>query len=476
MLDILIGTLRFVAGRSRSQWLLLASDMSALFLCLLLGAVLRHFTGGDMFSAIHAPLLIVLFLTPLFNYIEGLYSTVPPALPEELRILGISTTLAYLCLAILFFLGRDSEPLPSRFVFLVSWLVSLALVPLFRCLLRNRFCRADWWGTPAVLMGNAEQAASFSLLLQKYAQSGLRPLAFYGEQGDVAGLTTLRTREALNTFSEEHAAAFAVVLMERNILHDSGHQSLVDRATLTFQSVILVPCSFAQTELPFWIRPLEIGDGVCLKIRQNLLDPRRLALKRCVDFTCAFLGGLCLLPLFAAVALCIRLETPGPVFFRQARIGRGGKIIRVLKFRTMIRNAEEVLQACLDADPELRKEWDADQKLRNDPRITRVGAFLRRTSLDELPQLWNVIVGDMSLVGPRPIVHDEIARYGTSFDVYARVRPGITGLWQVSGRNDLSYAQRVHCDRYYICNWSTWLDVLILARTIPVVLGKKGAY
>ena len=142
----------------------------------------------------------------------------------------------------------------------------------------------------------------------------------------------------------------------------------------------------------------------------------------------------------------------------------------------MVCNAEEVLQKYLRENPDLREEWEADQKLRNDPRITKVGAWLRKTSLDELPQLWNVVWGEMSLVGPRPIVDDEIVKYGSAFASYTRVRPGMTGLWQVSGRNDLSYKHRVHLDRFYICNWSTWLDILILAKTFPVVLGRKGAY
>ena len=213
-----------------------------------------------------------------------------------------------------------------------------------------------------------------------------------------------------------------------------------------------------------------------LSLRQNLLDPKRLALKRAMDLFLSVVGGIAIFPVLVLIALAIKLESRGPVFFRQNRIGRGGQTLHILKFRTMVRNAEEVLQTYLQENPDLREEWEADQKLRNDPRITKVGAWLRKTSLDELPQLWNVVWGEMSLVGPRPIVDDEIVKYGSAFASYTRVRPGMTGLWQVSGRNDLSYKQRVHLDRFYICNWSTWLDILILAKTFPVVLGRKGAY
>ena len=222
--------------------------------------------------------------------------------------------------------------------------------------------------------------------------------------------------------------------------------------------------------------PVEIGRIFCLRVRQNLLDARRLFLKRGMDLTLSVVGAVLVLPLCLIIGVCIRLESPGPVFFRHERIGRGGRVIRILKFRTMVNDAQEALARHLAANPDLRREWEADQKLRNDPRITRVGAVLRRTSLDELPQLWNVIWGEMSLVGPRPIVQSEVERYGAAFAAYSRVRPGITGLWQVSGRNDLSYETRVRIDRYYINNWSICQDLVILAKTVPVVFGKKGAY
>jgi lipopolysaccharide/colanic/teichoic acid biosynthesis glycosyltransferase len=142
----------------------------------------------------------------------------------------------------------------------------------------------------------------------------------------------------------------------------------------------------------------------------------------------------------------------------------------------MVQNADQVLEDYFQANPELRQEWRTERKLRYDPRVTRVGHFLRRTSLDELPQLWNVLRGEMSLVGPRPIVGEEIARYADTYKLYTRVLPGLTGLWQVSGRNNISYPERVNLDAYYVRNWSVWLDIYILLRTIWVVLTGDGAY
>lgn len=188
------------------------------------------------------------------------------------------------------------------------------------------------------------------------------------------------------------------------------------------------------------------------------------------------LAATILLPVGLILALGIRLDSPGSILYRQKRIGQGGSPLHIYKFRTMVADADAALQTCLAANPTLREEWERDHKLRNDPRITRMGAFLRKTSLDELPQLLNVLAGGMSLVGPRPIVAAEIAKYGQVYEEYCRVKPGITGLWQISGRNNTSYAERVTYDHYYINNWSVWMDLWILGKTVPVVLSGYGAY
>jgi Undecaprenyl-phosphate galactose phosphotransferase WbaP len=188
------------------------------------------------------------------------------------------------------------------------------------------------------------------------------------------------------------------------------------------------------------------------------------------------MGGVVALPILALITLAIRLDSPGPALFRQERVGRDGRTFHVWKFRTMLVDAEARLEALLATDPAARLEWESSQKLARDPRVTRVGGFLRATSLDELPQLWNVVLGEMSLVGPRPIVRAEIPRYAESYEYYRQVRPGITGYWQVSGRSNTSYTQRVMLDTYYVRNWSIWLDLVILLRTVTVVLQRQGAY
>ena len=209
-------------------------------------------------------------------------------------------------------------------------------------------------------------------------------------------------------------------------------------------------------------------------------EPRSLnvsrSFKRLVDICIALLAGVLLLPVLVVVALAVKLTSRGPVVFGHERIGKHNTRFRVWKFRTMVQDAERKLEEYLQANPEMRLEWEQEHKLKDDPRITRIGKFMRKWSLDELPQLWNVLRGEMTLVGPRPIVAQEIARYKEHFATRCSVPPGITGLWQVSGRNNIGYDERVELDMYYIRNWSPWLDFYLIAKTVRVVLCPKGAY
>lgn len=198
--------------------------------------------------------------------------------------------------------------------------------------------------------------------------------------------------------------------------------------------------------------------------------------KRYFDMAAAICAILLLLPLFLLIAAAIKCADRGPVFFRHPRIGRNGKSFNCLKFRTMAVNAQTLLQRHLAENPEAAREWAADHKLRHDPRVTPLGQGLRKTSLDELPQVFNILRGEMSFVGPRPIVSAEIAKYGDTMRQYHRARPGLTGPWQVSGRNDVDYARRVKFDREYVDNWSFRRDLAIIAKTFYVVVTGKGCY
>ncbi|HET6378700.1 MAG TPA: sugar transferase [Methylocella sp.] len=198
--------------------------------------------------------------------------------------------------------------------------------------------------------------------------------------------------------------------------------------------------------------------------------------KRIFDFVTASLLLALASPLFLMVMIILYLTEPGPVFFRHTRVGLDGRRFQCLKFRTMAVNANEILKELLEKDPKARREWESTQKLINDPRITPLGKFLRQSSLDELPQLINVIRGEMSLVGPRPVVPSELSRYGDKVSLYLRARPGITGIWQVSGRNDCGYEKRVEMDAKYVRHWRFSTDIWILLRTVGAVITQRGSY
>ncbi len=216
--------------------------------------------------------------------------------------------------------------------------------------------------------------------------------------------------------------------------------------------------------------------------KQHIDKPRswvdRAVVKRMFDIGFALAVLILVSPFYLAIALLVAISSQGPVFYVQERVGKGYRHFGCIKFRTMVNNADQLLDELLQTSPHLQEEFDSCFKLRSDPRITWIGRFLRVTSLDEFPQFWNVLMGDMSVVGPRPLVPEELPRYGEHMDQVLQIRPGITGLWQVSGRNDIPYPQRVRMDAYYVKNRSFWLDLIVVTRTIGVVLFPKnnGAY
>ena len=209
--------------------------------------------------------------------------------------------------------------------------------------------------------------------------------------------------------------------------------------------------------------------------RPKFPRPTRSIPKRAIDIVGAIFGLVFAAPFLVIAMIMIRRHDGGPAIFAQDRIGHGGKVFRCYKLRSMVVDSDKRLEELLKSDPVARAEWEDTQKLTNDPRITRLGHFLRKSSLDELPQLWNILRGEMSLVGPRPIVQNEIAKYGADFIYYTDVRPGLTGLWQVNGRSDTTYEQRVALDVKYVREWTFFKDVWVILKTIPAILASKGA-
>lgn len=451
-------------GLSPQKALLLVCDLAALMGAALLIFVCRFF-WGNISTEIYLPFFVTLFvLAPPLGLCFGLYQGISLPPYRELKALWLTSSLTYAVILGHFFMAQSGDSY-SRAVVAGSWLLSLLTLPLFRGICRHYCSRRPWWRHAMIVFNTGPTALRLRDYLETHPSRGL----------EIVNSCALPTDDAerekiLRACAAQWPQATALLVLRHSAGLDDRAIAAVRRV---FGRVLVLPEWSLRT---YWLTPRDLGLGVGLLIRQNLRDHKRLALKRILDVALCVLAFPVLFPLFILLAMLIRLDSPGPAIYRQQRLGRGGRVIYVCKFRTMVQNADEVLKSILERDTALREEWAKDHKLKHDPRITRIGAFLRKTSLDELPQLINVLAGDMSLVGPRPIVEAEIAKYGDVYEDYCCVRPGITGLWQISGRNNTTYEERVSLDQYYISNWSVWMDLWILGRTVPVVLTGYGAY
>jgi Undecaprenyl-phosphate galactose phosphotransferase WbaP len=332
------------------------------------------------------------------------------------------------------------------------------------------------WGKPVAILGAGESGAQLVQSLQREWGLGFKPVAVFDFRlapagGELEGVPYGGSlTDAIDTARELNidTVVFAMPQIQRKYL-----ARLVDAAGLHFHNVVVIPNLGGITNSAIVARDFA---GICgVEIKHNLLNPWSRVAKRALDLFGALVGGLLISPLLLAMVVLIKLDTPGPLFYSHMRLGTEGKHFYCWKFRTMYTDASQLLTELLERNPSLRSEWEENHKLRNDPRVTRVGRFLRKTSLDELPQLWNVLRGEMSLTGPRPIVDAEAPKYGEAYQIYQRVKPGVTGLWQVSGRSDTSYEERVAIDTYYVRDWSVWLDIVILARTVKAATFGRGA-
>jgi Undecaprenyl-phosphate galactose phosphotransferase WbaP len=454
---------------------LLMGDMVVLLLTLMGVAWIRLLLGGFYKLELYLQLWPILLLFPVVFAFLGLYPAVGLSVPEELRRIFIGTTIVFLLLGSSSFLLQNSD-VYSRAVFLVAWVIGLVAVPLNRALLRHLVARQPWWGYPVVILGAGQTGQAVAAALHKQPGLGLKAIGFLDDdpnkQGEMLGLPVLGNLEGAVSLAHHWKIRHAILAIPS--ASRARLLEVIERYGSVFPRLTLIPDLFGMASL--WVSATDMGGILGLELRHNLLEPYARLLKRGIDVLAVVLAGVLLLPLLVVLALLIKLDSRGPVFFSHQRLGKQGRGFRAWKFRTMVQNADAVLTHTLETRPQLRLEWERDQKLRNDPRITRMGRWLRRTSLDELPQIWNVLMGEMSLVGPRPIVQAELDRYGERFGLISQVLPGITGLWQVSGRNDTSYVERVALDTYYVRNWSPWLDFYVLARTVWAVLMARGAY
>jgi Undecaprenyl-phosphate galactose phosphotransferase WbaP len=470
----------FILIRVLPRWvaisILLMSDLTASFLANHFALVARNWLGGAVILHAHFalwPFLILLLI--IFGW-QRLYQVAGLNPANEIRQVVWAVALVYLFVMGAAFIVQ-SEHTISRGVLLIGAVGTILMVLFFRYLIRGWFSRYDWWGEPVLVLGAGltGQAVVRSLRSSRYL--GWRPVALLDDdasrQGvEYSGVPVVGTLGDAPALARSMHLRSAIVAMPGATMERLRVLEL--QCAKVFPQLIILPnfCGYAS----MWVQPRDLGGILGLEVQRNLLRSYPRFSKRFFDLLCCVLGLIAVVPLTLFFAALIKFSSSGPVFYGQERIGRNGRPFRAWKFRSMVKGADDLLKEYLAKHPEFQEEWNRDHKLRNDPRITFVGHLLRKTSLDELPQIWNVIRGEMSLVGPRPIVQAEIVKYRDLFDLYVQVRPGISGLWQVSGRNDITYDERVNLDAAYVRNWSIWLDAWILIRTVRVVVLGRGAY
>jgi Undecaprenyl-phosphate galactose phosphotransferase WbaP len=460
-----------------TKFMLVSADLCSMIVSIWLGLGLSELLGHKIESSgyfLLGPFLLVFGSTYTF---VGLYRTRSVNQVEELRQLTITTTMIFLTL-IAFNAMVEELKYPAA-ILGFSWLFATGIIPLARLGARWLGSSLGIWGEPVVIIGGGELSHRIINYLLKNTSCGLRPVMLVNgleegiEDAGTADLAIPIERSHTNYASASKIGVRTAIVVTSE-LSSTLRDSITRGEHLGFKSIITVSKQFNTRN--FGLVPLDFGGVLGLEERHYLLNFIEVWQIRLLDLVLIISSLPIMAPIILCIVIAIKLDSKGSVFYRQSRIGKEGQAFKVIKFRTMVKNADDVLVKCLEENPALMAEWNLNHKLKDDPRITRVGKILRKLSLDELPQLWNVIKGEMSLVGPRPIVADELARYADRIKYYNQVPPGITGLWQVSGRNDVNYEQRVRLDEYYVRNRSIWLNIYILIRTASVVIRREGAY
>ena len=457
--------------------ILILTDLLMVFIGFVLAVQLRaYFIGSFDFAIYYSILPITLFFIMAYA-ITGLYPSIPLVSVAEIKKIVITTLIVFLSVnTATFFLKERIEF--SRFVLVMSWAFITVMVPVGRTVIRMLLSRKIWWGYPVVVIGTDSVGINTVRLLINQPEIGLKPIAI------------VRTREYIANshfqnipiLSSIHDISCNKELLRKSVnalivcgdMDSMCSKKIIDECNVKFHSTFLLPSIDGISSL--WLSASDMSGTLVLKFRNKLLDKSRQLIKKTLDILIVILFSPVLLPVFCLISLLIKLDSKGSVFYKQDRVGKSGVIFQMIKFRTMKSNSDDLLKFYLQNNPDEKKYWLERHKIENDPRITRVGHFLRKTSLDELPQFINVIKGEMSVVGPRPIFKEDIEAYDEDYELYKLVYPGITGMWQVSGRNQLTYQQRIKMDTYYVRNWSIWLDIYLMIKTIFTVLLCRGAY
>ena len=418
------------------------------------------------------PALFVFFI-----FYEGLYEGNRPFW-DEVRVMIKAVSLAALTVMAIVTLGKMQDRI-SRLVLMGMWTVSLFAFPLFRLWGKRFLAGIGVWRERVLILGagNAGRLVMDGLRRERYM--GYEVIGFLDDDEGKWG-STLEGKKIFGRV--RHFPKFirdlkiATIIIAMPSLPPERLSVLTASVQNHSTSTMVIPDLRGIALLNTGLLHLFYEEIFLMNIRNNLKSLPNRFIKRLFDLTLGILALPLLLPLIGIIGLVIRLESPGPAIYAHDRIGISGRTFRCYKFRTMLRDAEERLREMLENNDGIRSEWEKNWKLKDDPRVTAIGRFLRRTSLDELPQIFNVLRGEMSFVGPRPYLMREREVLEEQLNVICSTKPGITGLWQVSGRSDTGHEYRLKLDAWYVMNWSLWFDIAILFKTIRVVAKMEGAY
>jgi len=413
----------------------------------------------------------------LFFIYEGLY-TKKFSFWDEVKVLWKVTFFSTIAVFSILFLGKVGVKF-SRAVIIIMGIISFPVLPVIRINAKKFLINLGLLKSKVLILGAGKTGRLILNALKRDTNLGYDVSGFLDDDPEKTGkrIDGIKIHNGVDR-AERYINRCAIndVIIAMPGCERERLISLINKLQHKAQNIILIPDLFGMavlgTDLQHFFQEQTIG----LEVKNNLARPTNILIKKIFDLIVSFALLIILSIPLLIIALLIKINSRGPAIFSQERIGRNGKTFRCYKFRTMYKDAEQRLNTLLENNPYARNEWEQYWKLKEDPRITKVGTFLRKTSLDELPQIFNVLTGDMSLVGPRPVTEKEIKDYyKESARLCFGVPPGITGLWQVSGRSNTTYDQRIALDSWYVRNWNLWLDIVILLKTVKVVLAMEGA-
>ena len=396
---------------------------------------------------------------------------------EEVKVLLKSATLSFFMVMVMIFITRQQLQF-SRTTVILAWLLSLLFFPAFRYLTKYVLVKLNLWKKRLIILGVQQTSLAIVKSIRQNITMGYEVVGFLDNDPQkwnkkFMGIEVLGPIKNLEADSKTYQ--FKDIMIATPHLPRKKLRELLAQSERVSESMWLIPRSgdFITEGVEIEI----IGQVLTLHIKKNLTKTWNIVAKTIFDKLFTIIFSVLLLPIFAVVAVAIRLDSKGPVIFSQKRIGQHKKLFNLFKFRSMHPNRDDQLAEYIENHTEAKQEWEKYRKLRNyDPRVTRVGRFIRKYSLDELPQLFNVLLGNMSIIGPRPYLAEELEGKEDFIDMIIRVKPGITGLWQISGRSELPFEERNTLDEYYIRNWSLWLDISILLKSIKILIFRTGAY